>query len=153
MYKDILLFTAYFILIMAIVEVVLAIVKKIIIRKLDKIKQPAPRSKKVVYIAHPIGGDVNANIVKVCRIYAWVSQHNPRLVPFAPYIATVLAMDDNIPACRELGISHDMELFERRVFDEVWLFGGRISDGMQHEIDKAKSLGIPVIDFTALKFE
>lgn len=153
MYKDILLFTAYFILIMSIVEVLLAIIKKLIIRNIDKIKKKAPRSKKVVYIAHPIGGDVNANIVRVCRIYEWVAQHNPRLVPFAPYIATVLAMDDNIPACRELGISHDMELFERKVFDEVWLFGGRISAGMQHEIDKAKSLGIPVIDFTAVKLD
>ena len=31
-----------------------------------------------------------------------------------------------------------------KVCDEIWIFGGRISNGMAFELEKAKELGIPV---------
>jgi len=44
-----------------------------------------------------------------------------------------------------MGIEACFVLFERLAFDELWLFGDRISKGMKDEIITARKLGIPVI--------
>lgn len=107
--------------------------------------------KKIVYIAHPIGGDVKGNIDKVLQIVRRVNLSDDSVVPFAPYIVDCLAMNDNIPEERSRGIANDHALFVSGVIDEVWLFGDRISAGMQGEIDLANSLGIKVVDKREVK--
>lgn len=103
--------------------------------------------KKIVYIAHPIGGDVQSNVNKVLSIVAELNRCNPNVVPFAPYIVDVLALDDSVPSDRARGFENNKALFEKCV-DEVWLFGNRISDGMKIEIGWAKELEIKARDFT-----
>lgn len=100
--------------------------------------------KKIIYIAHKIGGDVEGNVKKVLAIIRQLSIEN-KYIPFAPYIVDVQALDDSVPEEREIGMSHNRALFESGVIDEVWLYGGRISSGMETEIKWANELNIPVI--------
>src|ERR1017187_8730873 len=103
---------------------------------------------KVVYIAHPISGDIKGNLEKIRLIVREINLTEPDIVPFAPYWLDCFALDDNIPAERERGIKNDHELFERRFIDKLWLFGDKISNGMEAEIVKAWKFGIPIIPKT-----
>jgi hypothetical protein len=102
--------------------------------------------KKIVYIAHPIGGDVDANLKRVIEILRMIMRddNSKHIIPFAPYWVDCHALDDNEPEERQRGIDNDTELFKRKFIDEVWLFGNTISKGMYAEIRLANSLSIPV---------
>lgn len=99
---------------------------------------------KIVYIAHPIGGDVQANLKDLRRIVKLINETFDDVVPFIPYYADVVSMDDSVSDHRNRGIKNDMAIFEKRCMDEVWLCGDRVSTGMMAEMMKATELGIPV---------
>lgn len=101
---------------------------------------------KIVYIAHPIGGDVEANLADLRRIIRMINIENLDVVPFAPYYADVVSLDEENTFERSRGIKNDKALFERGFIDEVWLTGPRLSTGMQAEKELAEWLGIPIID-------
>lgn len=100
--------------------------------------------KKIVYIAHPIGGDVKGNIEKVLKIYKELSIEN-EVIPFIPYIATLMSLDDDSEELRAIGFSHNKAIFQSGAIDEVWLYGDRISSGMQEEINWAYASMINVV--------
>jgi len=99
---------------------------------------------KVVYIAHPISGDVQANLEAIRRIVREINITDSSVVPFAPYWLDCHALDDSILAERDRGIKNDQELIKRCV-DEVWCYGLKISNGMKAEIELAYSLNIPIL--------
>ena len=101
--------------------------------------------KKVVYIAHPVGGDVDNNLEKIQGIVRQVNLFYPDVVPFASYVVDCMAMNDAHPEERERGIANNIALFHKGFIDELWLYGDRISAGMREEIKLAESLGIPVV--------
>jgi len=98
----------------------------------------------IAYIAHPIGGDIEANLTDIRRIVRKINIERPDVVPFVPYYADILSLDDTIPAERARGMANDTEIIRRGIPDEIWLTGERISAGMQAEIDAAELAGIPV---------
>lgn len=100
--------------------------------------------KKIVYIAHPIGGDVENNLQALKWIYQQLTIEN-EVIPFIPYIATVESLSDHVASERAAGFDHNRAIFRSGIIDEVWLYGERISDGMQIEIEWAKWLNIPVV--------
>jgi len=102
--------------------------------------------KKVVFIAHPISGDVPGNSGKVLEICRRV--HDRDTIPFVPYLVALQYLDDEVAEDRELGIEANLEFFHRGYIDEVWLFGDRISTGMEREVRLALELGIPVVPQT-----
>lgn len=104
--------------------------------------------KKIVYIAHPIGGDVKANITKVGEIFRQISLDRQDVIPFAPYLAAVACLNDNVPQERAIGFEQNKAYFDRKMIDEVWLYGDRISNGMAQEIAWAKRMGIPVVSMS-----
>jgi hypothetical protein len=104
--------------------------------------------KKIVYIAHPIGGDVTANIQKILNIVRDINLTMPDVVPFAPYIADVLIMDDSKPEERAIGISNDHKIIESGIVNELWIYGERISAGMVAEIELAEKHCIPIVLMT-----
>jgi hypothetical protein len=121
---------------------------------------PPPRESKrppsrmiVAYIAHPIGGDVAANIEKVKRIIHDIMITRPHVVPFAHYMVDLMVLDDNNPQERQRGIDNDHELMRRGFIDELWLYGDHISRGMADEIDLAIQHNIPVLPQTRETFE
>lgn len=104
---------------------------------------------KVVYIAHPIGGDVEKNIKKVIEICREVNLTEPDVIPFVPYLSDLYALDDANPIERERGIKNDIALLKKGFIDEIWLYGDRISNGMRAEINVCLEFGIKVVCKTA----
>jgi hypothetical protein len=102
------------------------------------------KNKKVVYIAHPISGDVKSNIEKILKIVHDIQVSTPDVLAFAPYIVDCLAMDDDNPVHRKIGIENDFFLLRSGIVKELWLFGDRISPGMADGVKLADELGIPV---------
>lgn len=103
---------------------------------------------KVVYIAHPISGNIEKNLLKVKIIARKINMKEPDVVPFTPYYLDCIALDDNNPVERERGIKNDIELMKRGFIDEVRLYGNRISKGMRAEVKLAIQLGITVRPMT-----
>lgn len=99
--------------------------------------------KKIVYIAHPISGDVEKNLASLQKIYKDVTFQDTSVVPFIPYLATVYALDNNDPIQKAEGFSHNRALFLSGAIDELWVYG--MSEGVQQEIDWATELNIPVV--------
>lgn len=102
---------------------------------------------RIAYIAHPISGDIQANLADIRRIVRKINMEYPMVLPLVPYYADVVSMNDNIPEERARGIKNDLEIITRGIPDEVWLTGPRISAGMQGESDAAKANGIPVYNY------
>jgi len=98
---------------------------------------------RTVFIGHPIGGDIRGNVQKVLKICAEV--HTNDIIPVAPYLISLQYLNDEAIDDRELGMEANHECFRRRYVDELWLFGDRISSGMQKEVQLAKEMGIPVV--------
>ena len=103
---------------------------------------------KVSYIAHPIGGDVSANLVKVIDIIRQINLLEPDVIPFAHYFVDCYALNDDFPEERERGIKNDIALMKKGFIDELRLYGNCISKGMSHEIELAHKLGIEVRPMT-----
>lgn len=103
---------------------------------------------KIVYIAHPVGGDVPNNIKKIISLVKHISLVFPDVVPFVPFFCDLHALNDDIPRERNVGIKHNYEFFKRQTFDELWLCGDKISTGMHTEIKLAFKFNIPVIPQT-----
>lgn len=101
---------------------------------------------KIIYIAHPISGDIEANLADLRRIIRRINMEYADVVPLAPYYADIVSLDDNIPEERERGIKNDTALLERGFIDELWLTGPRISFGMSCEKTLAEKQGIPIVD-------
>ena len=100
---------------------------------------------KIAYIAHPISGDVSGNIQKILNIVRDINLTKPDVVPFAPYIADVLIMDDSKPEERSIGICNDLKILKSGIISELWIYGERVSGGMQAEILLAEELCIPIV--------
>ena len=103
---------------------------------------------KIVYIAHPISGDIQRNLKKIIDIVREINITHDDVVPFCHYWVDCHALDDNNLSERERGIQNDREFFKRKFIDEVWVYGDKISNGMLAEIRLAKSLNIPIISMS-----
>ena len=105
---------------------------------------------KIAFIAHPIGCDVENNLKRICEIVRLVNLTEPNTVPFVPYYADCVALNDATPEERERGIANDKELFFREgLIDEVRLYGDKgITRGMAAEIKLAWHMGITVTCMT-----
>lgn len=103
---------------------------------------------KIAYIAHPIGGNVKANLAKVRKIARHINMNEPDTLPFAPYYLDCVCLDDSDPGERSRGIKNDTYLLESGLVDELRLYGDRISNGMYDEILIALRENIPIIPMT-----
>lgn len=95
---------------------------------------------KLVYIASPYAGDVEANVAfakSACR-YAM----EQGATPIAVHLLYPQMLDDSIPAEREAGIRMGLRVLA--ACDELWLCGDRLSHGMRAELTAAEQLDIPV---------
>lgn len=99
---------------------------------------------KIVYIAHPVGGNVKENIKKILQICHRVHTNKKEVIPFAPYIVALYYLNDEILEERKLGMLANQEHFKRKTMDEVWLCGDKVSDGMKAEIKLAIKYKIPI---------
>lgn len=101
---------------------------------------------RIAYIAHPIGGDVEANLADLRRIVRVVNHRFPDVVPFVPYYADCVSLHDHVQADRDRGIRNHTFLLKSGIVDELWLTGPTLSAGMRAERMMADHLGIPILD-------
>lgn len=102
------------------------------------------KKNKLVYIAHPVGGNIKANIKKILQLCHDIHKKNENIIPFAPYIVALYYLSDKIIEERKLGMLANQEHFKRKTMDEVWLCGPNISEGMKQEIKLAIKYKIPI---------
>lgn len=95
---------------------------------------------KLIYVCSPYAGDIDANVRFAKDACRFVMRKGHAF--FAPHLLYPAILDDSIPHQRAIGMS--MGLLMLRKCDELWVFGPRISSGMQSEIEEASQLGIPV---------
>ena len=101
---------------------------------------------KIIFISHPIAGDVKNNIAKIISICA--SIHTAEIFPVAPYLLTLEYLRDEVGEERALGIESGLVYLRRGHVDEVWLFGEKITSGMRQEIMAARETSILVVPKT-----
>lgn len=100
----------------------------------------------VCYIAHPIGGDVEENLADLRRILWVINRTIPEVVPFCPYYADVVSLDDSDPDDRRRGMENGRLLLASGIVDEFWLTGDHVSVGMAAELELADQHGVKVVD-------
>lgn len=118
--------------------------------------------KPIIYVAHPVSGDVKANCDKVIAWLRWLTQADPTRIYIAPWVGEVLAhLDlDPIPAdFYDRVLSDDEEVVRRLdgilltgVGDEDSTYrrpnGFLKSSGMTREVAAAALCGGLVIDMS-----
>ena len=109
----------------------------------------------ILYLAHPVGADVDNNAARAVRWLHWLmareSEHTIA-APWLPYCAVWKLLGDAKSSdtghpFRERVMRDNLAMVKR--CDGVVLCGGRISPGMQREVDTAQP-GDWIFDLTEL---
>jgi len=101
--------------------------------------------RPLVYIASPYAGETEDNISRVkgyCRFAV-----SKGVIPLAPHLLYPQFMDDDDEDQRILGLRFAIALLCR--CDELWVFGEKVSAGMEKEIEKAEKRGMRISRFNS----
>jgi hypothetical protein len=90
--------------------------------------------RPIVYICSPYAGDTEINI-NAAQKYSRFAV-NKGYIPIAPHLLFPQFMNDTDPEERKLGLFFGNALMSK--CSEVWVFGERISTGMEAEIKRAR---------------
>lgn len=105
---------------------------------------------RIIYIAHPISGDVEANLNDLRRIVRIINLKYADIVPFVPYYCDVVSLCDSVDIERKRGMRNNETLLKSNIVSELWLTGDRISNGMRIECEIATTMRITILDLTNL---
>ena len=83
--------------------------------------------RPIVYICSPYAGDVETNVQKARRYCRFAVDKG--YIPIAPHLLFTQFLNDDNPKERQLGIFFGNAVMSK--CSEVWVFGDRISDGME----------------------
>jgi len=103
---------------------------------------------KVIYMAHPVSGDVDNNLKRARLWVRWIEETHRGVAVVASWITECEVWDDADPKQRAAGLERDKAVLER--CDELWLVGPRISNGMAIERAHAEEKGLRIRDLTTL---
>ena len=101
---------------------------------IDKEERALRAFRPIVYICSPYAGDIAGNVDAARRYSRFAVDKG--YIPIAPHLLYPQFLDDADPDERELGIFFGNAIMSK--CSEVWVFGSRISAGMQAEIRRAK---------------
>mgnify|MGYP003800131807 CR=1 FL=1 len=107
---------------------------------LKNIEKKAKLSNKVVFICSPYAGDIKGNTARARRYGRFAV--TKKVIPIIPHLMYPQFLYEDDLDERELGIEMGLVLLSK--CQELWVFGRKVSTGMVVEIEKAKSLGIPI---------
>lgn len=101
------------------------------IEKEERAARKAASFKPVVYVCSPYSGDIERNTANA-RMYSRFAVAK-NTIPFAPHLLLLQYISED----HERGLA----MFMNKVFlgkcDELWVFGNKITDGMEEEIELA----------------
>jgi hypothetical protein len=106
------------------------------------------KSSRVIYLCHPVSGDVENNLARARRWLRWVYDTQPGVTVLCQWILDCEVLDDDNPEHRATGLQHDFTIIER--CDETWAVGGRVSGGMGMEIEHGLRHGVPFLDLSKM---
>ena len=109
------------------------------------VREQKKRFKPLVYICSPYAGDVETNTENAKRYCRFAYGSNA--IPLAPHLLYPQFLNDADEDEREDGLFMGLVLLGK--CRELWVFGDKITAGMEAEISKAKKIHIPVRYFTA----
>ena len=98
--------------------------------------------KPLVYICSPFSSDPVGNTEKAKRYSRYAVDSGA--IPFAPHLLLPLYMKEE----SERGLALFMDMVFLSKCDELWVFGDKISGGVQGEIDKATRKNMTIRYFT-----
>lgn len=101
---------------------------------------------KVVFIAHPISGDIETDLRRVAAICRAVHTHDQ--IPIFPSSVWRQHVDKGKDA-QALIDGVDLEYFKQRIIDEAWFYGNYMSDEMKKEALVAHQCGITLVGKSA----
>lgn len=103
--------------------------------------------KDVIYVAHPVSGNVKANCDKVLKWLKFLTAEDPSRIYIAPWVGEVLAHLDMGPIPEHFyeRVLTDDEMVVRKL-DGILLVGGKLSGGMARERAAARAAGKKVYD-------
>lgn len=90
--------------------------------------------RPIVYICSPYAGDVDTNVENARRYSRFAVEKG--YIPIAPHLLFPQFMNDRNTKERQLGMFFGNALMSK--CSEVWVFGDRISAGMDGEIKRAR---------------
>jgi len=102
---------------------------------------------KMVFVAHPISGDVENNCRRVLEICRQI--HTKEVIPVFPRFTWSQYLGDS-PEDKELAIAVNEAYFRSGAVDELWVYGDELSEGMRREIQLAFELGIKVVPMSEI---
>jgi hypothetical protein len=100
---------------------------------------------KVIYLAHPVSGDVAGNLAEARRWIRWIYDNVPGIAIVATWITECEVLDDGNPEHRKMGLQHDVAVVGR--CDAILLVGPKFSTGMQAELIAAEARGLRILTF------
>ena len=89
--------------------------------------------RPIVYICSPYAGEVERNTAAARRYSRFAVDAG--YIPIAPHLLFPQFLDNNKPKERELGLFFGNAILSKCA--EMWVFGERISEGMEAEIKRA----------------
>ena len=90
--------------------------------------------RPIVYICSPYAGDVEKSVEAAQRYSRFAVDKG--YIPIAPHLLFPQFLNDRNPKERQLGLFFGNALMSK--CSEVWVFGSRISAGMEDEIKRAR---------------
>ncbi|MBU9728296.1 DUF7768 domain-containing protein [Diplocloster modestus] len=94
-----------------------------------------------IYVCSPCRGDLQTNLNRARKYTKQIIKEGH--VPITPHLFFSTILHDEIPKQREKALKIGLELLKG--CHEVRVYGSRITEGMQQEIEEAEKLDIPVI--------
>ena len=105
-------------------------------------EEKTARYRPLVYICSPYSGDMEGNTEKARRYSRFAADAGT--IPIAPHLLFPQFLSEDTE--RELAIFMDLVLLGK--CEQLWVFGGEVSDGMRREIGKAKQKNMTIRYFT-----
>lgn len=90
--------------------------------------------RPIVYICSPYDGDIVKNVEAAQRYSRFAVDEG--CIPIAPHLLFPQFLNDHNPKERQLSLFFGNALMSK--CSEVWVFGDRISSGMEEEIKRAR---------------
>lgn len=99
---------------------------------------------KLVYVGSPYRGNIEHNTARARRYCRFVCTEGA--VPIAPHLHNTQFLDESLPEEREVGLKLGLQLLKH--CDELWLFGDRLTEGMEVELYEAHRLKMNIKYFS-----
>lgn len=112
---------------------------------IEKEEKAARAFRPLAYICSPYAGDIGANMDAARRYCRFAVEQG--YIPIAPHLLFPQFLDESVPKERGLGLFFGNVLLDKCA--EVWVFGERISAGMDAEIRRAKRKNYKIRRFSA----